>query len=100
MSYKPILLEKAAEFHRMIYGETSKNFQASQGFQWTFCKRFVIKNLAICGEKLSSYTIDADEFIKEFFSISSIYTIHQLFNCNETGLYYKMPPGHTLVTVD
>merc|ERR1712168_902723 len=50
----PILLEKASQFHRLIYGEHSRPFLASTGFQWRFCRRFGLRNFKICGKKLSS----------------------------------------------
>ena len=95
----PILLEKASEFHRLIYGEHSKPFLASSGFQWRFCGRFGLRNLKICGEKLSSDSSSAEQFVNEFSGITEGYSEHQIFNCDETGLYFRMLPGHTLASV-
>ena len=95
----PVLMEKAVEFHHLIYGESSQPFIASSGFQWRFCKRFGIRNLSICGEKLSSNTFAAEQFVEEFPSMINGYSLDQVFNCDETGLYYKMLPGSTLATV-
>ena len=92
----PILMEKASEFYRLIYGENSKTFVGSSGFQWRFCNRFGIKNLVICGEKLSSDVSSAEEFSKNFSELTAGYSADQLFNCDETGLYFKMLPGRTL----
>jgi len=55
----PILLEKVSELHRLIYGEHSRSFLASTGFQYRFYKRFGLRNLKICDEKLSSDTSSA-----------------------------------------
>ena len=47
-----ILLEKATEFHSLVYPESpSKTFNASYGFQWRFSNRSGIKSLVISGEK-------------------------------------------------
>jgi len=64
------------------------------------CKRFGWRNLKICGEKLSSDTSSAEIFINEFISITEGYSEHQIFNCDETGLYFKMLPGHALASVN
>ena len=63
----PILLEKASEFHRLIYGEHSRSFLASTGFQYRFCKRLGLRNLKICSEKISSDSLSAEQIINDFF---------------------------------
>ena len=95
----PILLEKASEFHSLLYPETPERFTASTGFQWRFCQRYGIKSLSIAGEKLSADLISADEFVNSFAGLTEGYSADQIFNCDETGLYYKMLPGKTLATV-
>ena len=83
----PILLEKASEFHSLIYAESLKPFIASTGFQWRFCNRFGIKGLVITGEKLSADHVSADECVQSFGELTTGYTLDQIFNCNGTGLY-------------
>lgn len=95
----PILLEKASEFHNLLYPENPRPFNSSTGYQWRFCNRFGIKSLAISGEKLSADLVSADEFVNSFSDITTGYCLDQIFNCDETGLYYKMLPGRTLATV-
>ena len=90
---------KASEFHRLIYGESSKPFVASSGFQWRFCEMFGLGNLTISGEKLSSDSLSAEQFINGFSAMIEGYSVDQIFNCDETGLYFKMLPGHTLASV-
>jgi len=94
-----ILLEKASEFHRLIYGEHSRPFSASTGFQWRFCKRFGLRNLKLCGEKLSADSLAANKFINEFSVITKGYSEHRILKCDETGLYFRMLPGYTLTSV-
>ena len=81
----PILLEKASEFHRLIYGEHSRPFSASTGFQWRFCRRFGLRNFIICGKKISADSSTANKFINEFSVITEGYSEQQIFNCDETG---------------
>ena len=44
-------------------GEHSKPFSASTGSQWRFCRRFGLRNLKICGEKISADNSAANKFI-------------------------------------
>ena len=96
----PILLEKANDYHALLYADSPKPFTASYGFQWRFCNRFGIKSLSICGEKLSADLISPDELVQNFAELTDGYTRDQIFNCDETGLYYKMLPDRALTTVD
>ena len=59
----PILSEKAIALHKIMYGEES-NFCGSTGWQWRFCKRHGIRNLALQGEKLSADSEAAHMFEK------------------------------------
>ena len=59
-----------------------------------------MRNLKICGKKLSADSSAANKFIIEFSVITEGYSEHQIFNCNETGLYFKIWPGYTLNSVN
>ena len=50
------------------------------------------------GEKLSADHPAADNFIPDFqeFIHKKAYSLHQVFNIDETGLYYKLLPPKTL----
>ena len=91
-------LKRPLSFTGLIYAECLNPFIASTGFQWRLCNRFGIKSLAITGEKLSTDHVSADEFVQLFGELTAGYTLDQIFNCDKTGLYYKMLPGHTLTT--
>jgi len=64
---RPFLLEKATECHKLLYADSTAEFNASYGFQCHFCKHFGIKNLAISGEKISTDVTSADEFVSWLF---------------------------------
>ena len=68
-------------------------------FQWRFCNRFGIKSLDICGEKLSADAVSADEFVQDFAQLTEGYSHDQIFNCDETSLFFKMLPSRTLAGV-
>ena len=42
--------------------------------------------------------MSADEFVQSFGELTAGYTLDQIFNFDETGLYYKMLPRRSLTT--
>ena len=62
-----------------------KEFVASDGWLW----RHGIRQLTLQGEKLSADKPAAENFITTFqeFIEDNHYTLNQIFNCDETGLY-------------
>lgn len=94
----PLLMEKASYFYNVLYPNAAKPFSASTGFQWRFCNRFGIRGLAISGEKLSADYPAAEETVAEFPSLIEGYALDQIFNCDETGLYYRLLPKNTLAS--
>ena len=93
----PILCEKAVQLHKKMYGEES-NFSGSTGWQWRYCKRHGIRNLSLEGEKLSANTEASATFITSFteFVEEHQLTLNQIFNCDETGLNFRLVPNKTL----
>ncbi|XP_066471532.1 tigger transposable element-derived protein 1-like [Tiliqua scincoides] len=69
-----------------------KGFKASKGWLVSYVKRYNLKNLKITGESAS-----ASEFPEEFRSAIEErgYLPEQVFNCGETGLYWKKMPNRT-----
>ena len=51
---------------------------------------FGMKSISSCEEKLSVNLVSADKFVQNFAELMDGYTRHQILNCDETGLYYKM----------
>lgn len=76
------------------------NFNASDGWSQRFKRRFGIRHLKISGEKLSA----APEHVGPFKNylrkkIEELQLTHdQLYNADETGLFWKLLPERTLVT--
>ena len=80
-----------------MYGEES-SFSGSTGWQWRFCKRHGIRNLSLEGEKVSADTEASATFITSFneFVEEHQLTLNQIFNCDETGLNFRLLPNKTL----
>lgn len=95
----PLLCEKALELGKIIQGEDTK-FKASEGWKWRFCQRHGIRQLSFQGEKLSADKEAADQFVPKFKKLleEKKLSLNQVFNCDETGLNYRLLPQSTLAS--
>lgn len=91
-----IIREKALELSKKLNGDTA--FTASEGWKWRFCKRHGIQQLSVQGEKLSGDNEQAEQFKVSFRKLvkEKNFTLHQIFNCDETGLNFRLLPDCTL----
>lgn len=97
----PILQEKALSLSEDLpLTESPLDFTASDGWLTRWKKRHGVRALRICGEKLSANIAAVQDFIKQFNAVieSENYTLDQLYNCDETGLNFKMMPSKTLAS--
>ena len=111
--FGPILTMKAKILYEKLYGsgnssvtdtsDTSENsegkcFKASSGWLTKFKPRHGIHKLSCEGESLSASLDDVDPFKIRLSNIieEGGYAVHQLFNCDETGLNWKMLQDTTL----
>ena len=97
----PILCEKATELHSQLHeGESVPPFQASRGWLWRFCQRHGIRQLSLQGEKVSADMSAYEPFKEELQELleREHLTLDQLYNCDETGLLYKVLPNKTLAS--
>ena len=92
---------KALQLHKKLCEQRGdaglEEFTASDGWMWRFSRRHGIRQLMLQGEKLSANKPAAEEFCGTFqeFVEDNHYTLNQIFNCDETGLYYKLMPQKT-----
>ncbi|CAM2113932.1 unnamed protein product [Caretta caretta] len=95
----PILKAQAEKFDLLINGNKSK-FKASNGWLDRFKKRHTISQVLVSGESRSADKEDANSYPTELKKLleEGCYTADQVYNCNETGLCFKMLPNHTLAT--
>ena len=80
--------------------ELDSEFTASKDWLWRFCKRHGIRELSLRGEKLSADATAIDPFKRKLQEVMEKegLTLEQLYNCDETGLYYRMLPAKTLAS--
>lgn len=99
-----IIKQKALKIYKLLQenGEssTSPDFVASKGWLEKFKKRFAIHNIKIQGESASAdyeaartYPAKIQKVIEE-----QGYTPHQVFNADETGLWWKKMPKRTFIS--
>ena len=80
----------------------SDEFKASRGWFDNFKKRSGIHSVIRHGEASSADVKGAENFIKEFEKLihEEGYVPHQVFNCDETGLFWKKMPRRTFITAE
>ncbi len=102
-----ILREKALLFHARLKSPDDtvperEQFTVSHSWLDRWKKRYGVRQLKIAGERLSaeSHRVDLDEFKRHFHKMIDRkgLTAEQIFNCDETGLYYRMLPDKTLAS--
>ncbi|CAI6358933.1 unnamed protein product [Macrosiphum euphorbiae] len=94
-----MLCEKARSFHRQ-FSKNNHAFNACKGWLDNFKKRHGIRRLKISGEKLSSKEDSIKPFQEEFeqLVIQKKFKAEQIYNADESGLFWRMLPDHTLVS--
>ncbi|KAJ8948241.1 hypothetical protein NQ318_013228, partial [Aromia moschata] len=95
ISYE-ILSAKAKQFYTETYG--NDNFAASRSWISNFRKRHGLRSLKVCGEKLSNNQIAVNPVITVLAGkIKELdLTATQIYNADESALYWKMLPEKTL----
>lgn len=96
----PILQEKAVFFRNQF--KEGEDFTASVGWLDRWKKRYGVRQLNICGEKLSADTSVVQAFQNriEDIILTEKLTPDQLYNCDETGLNFKMLSSKSLALKD
>lgn len=74
-------------------------FHASNGWLHKFKRRFSIRFLKVCGEKLSSQPELVEPFKHKLFKIIEDLSLtpEQIYNADESGLFFKLLPDKTYV---
>lgn len=90
----PILQEKAQQFAVELGHE---KFRASNGWLQNFKKRNEIVFRKICGESGSVNETVCDDWKDKLAELTAGYDPEDIFNADETGLFYKCLPDKTLL---
>ena len=92
----PLLRAQAEKFNREINGDPT--FTATDGWLMRFKKRHAISQLTVCGEAKSADSEAADAYSDELRTLIAKYELcdDQVYNCDETAMFYKMLPEKTL----
>ncbi|KYO26331.1 hypothetical protein Y1Q_0005051 [Alligator mississippiensis] len=74
--------------------ESTETFTASCGWFQRFCRRFNVHNRSISGEAANADVEAAEKFVDQFDEIieKGGYRPEQIFNVDETGLFWKKMP--------
>lgn len=96
----PILQEKALTFQKE-FEDGEQDFTASVGWLDRWKKRYGIRQLNVCGESLSADPQAVFDFRNKLHTLidKEGITGEQLYNCDETGLNFKMLPTKTLASM-
>lgn len=84
----------------LLQGNSNGKFKASRGWFDRFRKRANISNVALSGESASADTLAAENYSSEIKKIveEGSWSPKQIFNVDETGLFWKKMPKRTYVS--
>ncbi|GFV99030.1 tigger transposable element-derived protein 1 [Trichonephila clavipes] len=105
-----LIQEKALQFYKSMKqsepststSQARKEFSASKGWLTRFLKRNALHNIKITGESATADEGAAKIFPEELAKIieDGDYSADQVFNADETGLYWKKLPKRTSIAKD
>jgi Tc5 transposase DNA-binding domain/DDE superfamily endonuclease len=90
-----LLKQKALDF-AVALGEGYENFKASDGWLAKFKKRLGLRQYRIHGESQSAPLEFIPQMRRDLNELLTAYTPDNIFNADETGLYYRMDSNSTL----
>lgn len=92
--------KQALLFNKMLGGPES--FKASDGWLTKFKKRHGVKSFSLQEEKRCADVEASEEFQTEMCNMINVTAVplDNIYNCDETGLYWKMLPDGTLSSGD
>jgi hypothetical protein len=88
-----VLIYQAQEFAKLL---DITNFKASEGWLSNFKKRVGLKKFSHSGEGNSAPLEEIPRFQVELQNLLQNWSIENIFNCDETALYWKMEPSKSL----
>ncbi|CAF4851692.1 unnamed protein product, partial [Rotaria socialis] len=95
----PLIQAQAREIRRQLGGANPDEFKASNGWLEKFRTRHNIQYRTICGESAAVDIATVEEWRDRLSSIIDEYDPNDVYNADETGLFFKALPNRSLVTV-
>ena len=93
----PILQERARQIYQELGASITDDFKASNGWLEKFRIRHGIHHRTICGESAAVDPATTEEWRKRLPSIIEKYDPNDVYNADETGLFFKALPTRSLV---
>ena len=96
----PLIMEQAKNFHQSMNLTTECSY--TTGWLDKFKKRHGIRQLRISGDRESAYYEAAEVFVSQFLELvkEDDLSPEQIYNADETGLFWRYVPRKTLATAD
>lgn len=97
-----LLGAKCQQLHKKMCSIQNCMFKASQGWIKSFKAERGLRAIAIAGEKLDANMAAVDPFLSDLEQtiINGNYNVHNIYNADETGLFFKLMPTKTLVNLN
>lgn len=93
----PLLQEQARQICLQLGGPNATDFKASNGWLEKFRIRHGIQYRLICGESAAVDPVTVDDWKQRLPSIIDEYSPNDVYNADETGLFFKALPNRSLV---
>ena len=96
----PLLQEKALLLFLTLYLDMDQEvFKASSGWLHRFCIRYGIRGISLQGESMSADTLAIEAFRGKLLEKMEEegYSLNQIFNADETGLWWRLMTSWSLV---
>ena len=93
----PLLQERARQISLQLGGASAGTFKGSNGWLQKFRTRHGIKHRAICGESATVDPATVDDWKAWLPLINDKYAPEDVYNADETGLFFKALPDRSLV---
>ena len=93
----PLIQEKARQIRQQLDPENADDFKASNGWLEKFRTRHAIQYRTLSGESAAVDLSIVDEWKNRLSSIIDKYDPNDVYNADETGLFFKALPNRSLV---